>query len=311
MEKPELRKRFEKALNSLVDKFKKDKKCLAAFLVGSMSHDLIWEWSDLQVLLVYDDSYKGPIDYHLFEHDVQVVLNIRRRSAFKDYLGSTDVSDYFFCALSKSRLLFVKDITLKEHFEDIFYIGDRDREIEMLLGFSEAIYYLNKAEKNFRVKRNRANAIFFLVQLAQGIAWMEVARQRLIPEREIITQASQLKPELFAQIYDLLFKEPVTDQMIDQILTTCHEYLKDNTLEVYRPIISYLNEHGTLKDFHLKTREHGFGINYEWLYRMGIVDVYVEPIRINNQTEEFYQIGYRIKDRIGNDNESIKGTYER
>ena len=45
MEDPVLRERFEKALDSIVAKFSSDAKCLAAFLIGSMSHDLIWEWS--------------------------------------------------------------------------------------------------------------------------------------------------------------------------------------------------------------------------------------------------------------------------
>lgn len=297
MERPELRARFQKAQDSLSEKFNSDPKCLAAFLVGSMSHDLIWEWSDLEMLMIFDDSYKGASRYCLLEHGVQVVVNISTRSAFKDYLGKTDVSDYWFCALSKSTLLFSKDVTLKEFFQDIFYIGERDREIEMLLGFSQAVYYLNKAEKNFRVKRNSENAIYFLFDLAQGMAWLEVARARLIPERELIAQARQLNPDLFKKIYDPLFSEIMTDEVIDEIIKTCHQYLEENTMEVYRPLISYLQEHGTLEDFSLKTRRHGFGINYQWLYRMGIVERYVEPIKINNQTEEFYQIGYRINEQ--------------
>mgnify|MGYP006277826603 CR=1 FL=1 len=296
MEKPELRAQFDKALDNIVAKFQKDKKCLATFLVGSMSHDSIWKWSDLEILAINDDSYKGPNYFNLLENDVQVVVNIRKRSSFKEYLSSTNVADYYFCALSKSTLLFTRDITLEEYFEDIFYIGERDKEIEMLLGFSQAVYYLNKAEKNFRVKKDSDNAIYFIPEIAKGIAWLEVARDRSIPEREIIAQASQLKPELFEKIYDSLYCERVTDNLIDNILTTCHQYLKENTMEVYRPIISHLKKHGTLKDFSLKTRDHGFGINYNWLYRMGIVERYVEPVKINNQPEEFYKIGYRIKE---------------
>lgn len=293
MENSALRASFQKAQDSLIEKFKSDPKCLAAFLVGSMSHDLIWEWSDLEFLLIFDDTFKGSAHFSLLEYDVRVVVNIRTRSSFKDYLAKTDVSDYWFCALSKSTLLFTKDITLKGYFEDMFYIGERDKEIEMLLGFSQAVYYLNKAEKSFRVKRNSDKAIYFIFDLAQGIAWLEVARGRLIPERELIVQARKVNPEIFNKIYDPLFYKIMTDEMIDEILKTCHQYLQENTNEVYRPIISYLKEHGTLEDFSLKTRKHGFGIDYEWLYRVGIVERYVEPIKINNRNE-FYQIGYRI-----------------
>ncbi|MTI96935.1 MAG: hypothetical protein FH749_15945 [Firmicutes bacterium] len=179
MENQELRARFQAALAGIVSKFRADSKCLAGLLIGSMSHDLIWEWSDLQVLFVYDDSYKGPRQYWLLEHDAPVLVDIWRRSAFREYLESADVSDYFFCALSKSTLLFAQDPTLNEYIEDIFYIGNRDREVEMLLGFSEAVYYLNKAEKSYSVKKDSTNAQYYLFHIAQAIAWIEVARARL------------------------------------------------------------------------------------------------------------------------------------
>lgn len=294
MENIERREQFKKALDSVIKKFKGEQKCLAGFLLGSMSHDLIWEWSDLEILLIFDENYQGLSSYHLLEHDVHVALKIRKTNEFKEYLASTNVSDYWFCALSKGTLLFCKDITLEEYYNDIFYYGERDKEVEMLLGFSEAVYFLNKAEKNFRVKRNSENAIYFIPQIAEGIAWLEVARSRLIPEREIIAQAREINPEIFIKIYDILFYEEVTDKVIDKILEDSHQYLRENTEEVYRPIISYLKNHGTLKGFSLKTREHGFGINYNWLYRIGIVDRYIEPIKINNQKEEFYKMGFRL-----------------
>ena len=59
-------------------------------------------------------------------------------------------------------------------FRDIFYIGNRDRR-SMLLEFSEAIYYLNKAE-NFHKEARKYGLLHF--HIAQAIAWLEVARQR-------------------------------------------------------------------------------------------------------------------------------------
>ncbi|MFW5981085.1 MAG: hypothetical protein ACOCRU_00755 [bacterium] len=297
MENKKLRLQFEKALDNIVAKFRKDKKCLALVLLGSMSHDLIWEWSELEILAIYNDSYKGDRYYNLYEQEVWIVLNIMKRSDFCTYIESADFSDYWFCALSKSTMLFSRDITVNEFLEDIFYIGDRDREIEMLMGFSEAIYHLNKAEKNFRVMENIENALYFLPELARGIAWIEVARNRAVPEREIIAQARQYNPEIFKKIYDPLFYKQVKYEIIDNILKAAHKYMEENTREVYRPIISYLKEHGTLKDFSLKARGTGLNIKtcYDWLYRMGITDRYSEPIKISNQLDDFYELGYRIK----------------
>lgn len=293
MEDLMLREKFKNAADTFIEKIKKNKKCIAAFLMGSVSHDMIWEWSDLHIMLIFDDSYKGEHRYNIIEQDTPILITIDKKSEFVNYLVKTNVADYHFCDISKSTAIFIKDPTLKEYLDDIFYIGDRDREIEMLLGFSGAIYHLNKAEKNFRVKGNSHNAIYFLHQIAGDIAWIEVAKHQLIPERETITQAAELAPELFEKIYYRTIKEPVTDNMIDEIILYCHEYLKENTLEVYRPIISYLQKHGDLENFSMPTRGHGFGINYQWLYRMGIVSMYSEPVKIDKQ-DEYYKVGYKL-----------------
>lgn len=296
MENTHLRKSFEIATNNLVEKFKKDLKCIGGFLIGSASHDMIWEWSDLELLFIFDDSYKGPSSFSLFEEEVVASVKIVKRSAFKNYLSSANVSDYWYCALSKSTLLFSKDASIKTLFDDSFHIGDRDREIEMLLGFSQAVYYLNKAEKNFRVKKNSQNATYFLFHLAEGIAWLEVARNRVFPEREIISQASDMAPEIFDKIYKPLIYEVIDDVLINNIIEFVNEYLKNSTFEVYAPIIEYLKVNKSLKNFSLETRMHGFGINYDWLFRMGIVGRSVEMVKINNRDESFLQIDYRIKE---------------
>lgn len=294
MEDKKLRIVFESVTDSMVNKLKKNKKCVAAILLGSISHDVIWKWSDLQMLAIYEEDYKGPKSYELIENDIYVCLNIMTYNDFTQYLGNIDMADYYICALSKGKILFCKDIVLQEVFNEAFYIGDKDREIEMLLGFSNAVYYLNKAEKNLYHKDNLNNAIYFIPLLNEGLAWIEVAKQRMFPEREIIEQGSKLNPDLFKKTYYPLFEQIPTYNVINQILNECVNYLHSNTLEVYKPIINYLKEKGNLRDFRLKTRPHGFGINYEWLVRSGICERYGEPIKIDNQLDTFFHVGYRL-----------------
>ncbi len=303
MENIKLRKSFNNAMERFVEKIKNSRRCLAAFLIGSVSHDLIWEWSDLQILVIFDDSFKGmhhsqsQTRYHIIEEGVPILVDVRRKSEFISYLGSANVADYYFCAISKSTALFINDPTIKDYLEDIFYIGDRDRQGEMLLGFSNAVYYMNKAEKNFRVKKNSENAVFFLLQVAQGIAWLEVAKCRLFPEREIIAQAKKLDPKLFSRIYDRMIYESVTDQMIEEIISINLDYLVSNTKEVYLPILSYLEKWGNLDGFSMPIRPDGFGINFDWLRRMGIAKLEPVPIKIDSQNEEFYRYRYALDER--------------
>ena len=86
-------------------------------------------------------------NYTLIEDGMPVILNIFTLTAFKRFIGTVNTDDFIWKAFSKSRKLFSKDFILDELFEDAFYIGEVDKQKELLLGFSGAVYYLNKAYK--------------------------------------------------------------------------------------------------------------------------------------------------------------------
>ena len=176
--------------------------------------------------------------------------------------------------------MFSKDLTLDELLQEAFILGDVDRQKEMLLAFSGAVYYLNKAEKNLYVKKNLENAIYFIPQIAEQIALLEIIKNGQIPERELIPQGKQWNRVVFEEIYDPLFQGNVSGRVVKEILEHCVSYLMQNTKRVYQPVISYLEEHGDLEFFRYETRPHGFGINYEWLVRCGIAERYGIPEKL-------------------------------
>ncbi|MCY3840660.1 MAG: hypothetical protein OXH09_18770, partial [Gammaproteobacteria bacterium] len=55
---PVARQRFEAALDSLVDEIREDNHILAAILCGSLSHDEVWDKSDIDLVLVCTDDKK-------------------------------------------------------------------------------------------------------------------------------------------------------------------------------------------------------------------------------------------------------------
>ena len=297
MEDNTLREKCNLIIEAMKDKLYHDKKCIAAYLLGSFSHDKIWEWSDIQLELVFDDGYKGKMHYSMYENGMNVILNIHTLTNFKAYINNVNVDDYLWKAFSKSTKLFSKDFTLDELFEEAFYIGDVDKEKEMLLGFSGAVYYLNKAEKNFYVKENLENTIYFIPMIAENIAWIEIFKNKQIPEREIIPQGKQLNPDLFSMIYDSLYNKKADHGVVKHILEHCVQYLNDNTRMIYRPIIQYLEAHGNLEGFQYETRPHGFGINYEWLVRYGLAERYGILEKISFLDKEIYRTGYRSVSR--------------
>ena len=295
MENQLLRERCKRAVEKIKVNLYEDKKCIAAYLLGSAAHDKLWEWSDIQIAVILDDGYKGKTYYTLYEEEMCIALNVYTLTAFKEFIGAVRADDFMWKAFSKCTKIFSKDFVLDELLEEAFYIGEVDKQKEMLLGFSGAVYYLNKAEKNFYIKGNLENAIYFIPQIAENIAWIEIFKNREVPERELISQGKRLNGEVFSKIYDPLFCGNVDDSKVKNILESCVLYLEDNTRLVYQPVLSYLEQHGNLEQFRYETRLHGFGINYEWLVRCGIVKRYGIMEKISFFKEPVYKLGYQLK----------------
>ena len=294
MEYKSLKERCNRIIENMYAKLYEEKQCIAAYLLGSASHDILWEWSDIQIAVILDDGYKGKRYYTLLEEGMCVVLNIYTLTEFKEFIGAIHVDDFMWKAFSKCKKILSKDCILDELLDEAFYIGEVDKQKEMLLGFSGAVYYLNKAEKNLYIKENIENAIYFIPQIAENIALIEIFKNKQIPERELITQGKKLNSEIFQKIYDPLFQGAVDYDIIKGILENCVSYLEDNTKLVYEPIISYLEKHGNLENFKFETRAHGFGINYEWLVRCGIAEHYGIPEKISF-LKQVEKLGYRMK----------------
>lgn len=295
MENHELRECCNAVIENIKGVLWENKNCIAAYLLGSAAHDMVWEWSDIQIELVFDDGYKGKRTYALYEEGRCIYLYIHTLTEFKELIARTDVDSHVWKAFSKGTKLFSKDMMLDELIEEAFLLGEAEIEKELLLCFAGAVYYLNKAEKNFYVKENMENAIYFIPQIAENIACMEVLKRGRIPERELIPQGKQQNPKLFSRIYDPLFVGKVEKEVIESILKNCVQYLEENTNEVYRPILDYLARHGNLEYFQYETRPHGFGINYEWLVRCGIVEHYGILEKVPFIKKPTYKIGYRLR----------------
>src|SRR4026209_885565 len=76
--------RFAAALEAVVDDCKRDRSVLAAILCGSLSHDVVWEKSDIDLLLVtIDDRKVEASNLPLYADGVNVHANLVPRAVFR------------------------------------------------------------------------------------------------------------------------------------------------------------------------------------------------------------------------------------
>jgi len=76
--------RFTAALDALVEQIREDRAILAAILCGSLSHDLVWAKSDIDLVLITIDDRKVESDsLSLYADGVNVHAMLLPRSEFR------------------------------------------------------------------------------------------------------------------------------------------------------------------------------------------------------------------------------------
>src|SRR5205814_9942141 len=124
---------FTRALDALVDQIKEDRSVLAAILCGSLSHDMVWAKSDIDLVLVtIDDRKVEQSDMSLYADGVNVHTFLMPRSEFRKTVEGSIHNSFMHSFLAKGRLLYTHDPTVAALCAGLHEIGRRDTELQLL-----------------------------------------------------------------------------------------------------------------------------------------------------------------------------------
>lgn len=291
MTSDDVQARFQRALANLVDKLKQDNYVLAAILLGSMSHDTVWEKSDIDLLIVTQEVKCRYASLSLTEDDVNIHAWMSTRSEFKRQIEGSLRSSFMHSMLSKGTLIFTQDETIRDIFESRHAFGGLDRQIQLLRHACIALPALYKAEKWLTVRRDLDYTALYILFCVQEIAAIEVVAQGEITGREVLQQALNYNPEFFKPVYTDLLRGGSTYESLDAAIEQIKAYLRHNLGSVFKPVLDYLAESGTVRstteitDHFSKQMQTGFvdGV-CEWLADEGIIRKVSTPVRITEKS---------------------------
>src|SRR5438105_15688058 len=107
-----IEQKFAEALESLTARIRTDRSILAAILCGSLSHDTVWQKSDIDLALVtIDDKKIESSDIALNADGVNVHLFLLPRADFRKLVEGTTHNSFVHSLLAKGRLLYTHDET--------------------------------------------------------------------------------------------------------------------------------------------------------------------------------------------------------
>jgi hypothetical protein len=240
-----VRQAFAAALDRLVEEVRADRSILAVLLGGSLSHDTVWEKSDIDLLFVAVDDRKIESTSLCLDADgVNVHAIILPRAEFRRIAEGALRQSFMHSFLAKSRLVYTHDPTIAELCAGLATLGARDQRVQLLRAAMSALPPLYKARKWFITRQDLHYAALWILYTATPLAQVELIRAGRLVDREVIPQALALNPPLFDAIYTGLLNERKTPARIQRALEVIDRYLRDNATDLFSPVLEHLAEVG-------------------------------------------------------------------
>jgi predicted nucleotidyltransferase len=239
-----IQKKFNAALDRLITQVKLDRSILAAILCGSLSHDKVWEKSDIDlVLITVDDKiFKAESDgVSLYADDVNVHAFMLSRKQFRKTVEGSLHNSFMHSLLAKGRLLYTHDETIATLCDKLNDIGERDTRLQLLRAATSVLPCLYKARKWLVTRGDLNYTALWVLYAATALAQMEIIGRRLLADREVIPQALKLNPKFFEIIYTNMLNGKKTAKNVETALNAIDAYLKER-VALFDPIIEHLRD---------------------------------------------------------------------
>jgi hypothetical protein len=301
--------RFQNAVTNFVEKARRDPYLIAVILGGSASYDTVWEKSDIDLVVVTrDETARGPRtkenSFALIEHGLNIHAMLLSRAEFRKVIDGSVRGTFMHSFLSRSKLLFTRDETIRELYEgtNLQKLGSRDRQYQLLRAGAMTLPALYKAQKWFTVKKDLDYAFLYILYCVQSLAQVEVALADEIAGREVIQQALKLNPDFFGPIYHDLINRKKDAATVEAALQQIDQYLSRKIRTLFEPVLEFLREAGSPRS--AGEIENHFKNNYnltggtavmacEWLADKDVIAKVTSPARLTQKSRvEFDEMAF-------------------
>lgn len=233
---------YREALRTFAERARNDDQIIAAILLGSLSYDQVWEKSDIDMKLVVHDQKLTRHAMCFVENGITINAGIHTRDEFKRWVEKSVSTSFSHSYLMRGTLLFTKDKSLEAYFEDIRYVGERDRQLQLMQLGCYVLGGLAKAEKWLYIKEDAMYSAFWIIKMIDTLAQIEVIRHGEVPMRESVQQAMTFNPAFFGEIYVGLVGGAADQAKVRSALESIVRFMQEREAELFRPIVDYLKQ---------------------------------------------------------------------
>lgn len=282
---------YNQALETFLARVKQDRNIIAVVLFGSLATDDVWKKSDIDLFLVCRNEKQAEQSLYLVENGVNIHAQVINRAQFRRAIDGALDSSIFQSCLAVSSLLYCTDDSVRDLYESLGSVGDRDRDLQLLKASGCALAVLAKAEKYLYLKKDVEYSFLWIMHTVGCLASIEVLLHGTVTRREVIHQALQVNPRFFKAVYTDLIHGEKSAESLQRALNLINEYIDSKIPLLFGLVIKRLSEADMVMStseldhyFRKQAQTASLGHVYEWLADRGILQKVPSPIKLTDKS---------------------------
>ena len=234
---------YQKSSEKLINILKINKKVLAIFAFGSIISGDLWEESDIDLFVVYKDTFEDVRDIYSEILDIPVHMKVLNKERFLELYKSDGKKGSIRNLLVSSKIIFSSDEEIESVFNKAKYSLDKYRETWNLL-------YLGNIIKDLRVTKKylQNDSIFtsyeVLIRVLDSFAKLYLNLNGYTVSKDAVKMATNLNNN-FSAIVENLFNNKCTNENIKNTVDYIENFLDENINEAAKLLLDYLYEKNT------------------------------------------------------------------
>jgi uncharacterized protein len=284
--------KFRQALDAFIAQVKDDRAVLAAILCGSLSHDTVWDKSDIDLVLVtIDDKKVERGDLALYADGLNVHAILLPRAQFRKMIEGSIRNSFMHTFLAKGRLLFTHDATIADLCGQLQEIGERDTQLQLFRAATYALPSIYKAHKWLLTRGDLNYTALWILYAANTLAQIELINRKVLADRDVIPHAMKLNPTLFKAIYVDMLNVKKTRKNVEAALSAIDAYLANQAVTLFKPVIDHLRDVGEarscteINDYFQRTFDiSGATTTCEYLADQGLIGKASTPVQLTRMS---------------------------
>lgn len=295
MPREKIRQKYQAAFDSFLEKVKEDPTIIAVYVFGSLVRGDMWEGSDLDVIAVTREERAIQEAGVLIENGITFHCTVVPRSRFRrshERMLRGSIPHQIF---TSGKLVYTTDESLHEYYQDLAFVGERDREMLAFYYGTEAIATLHSVRKSLYAHQDATYMFIWLLEVVRHLACIEIARQGENIQREALHQAVRLNPDVFEPMITGLLHGDKDLASLGVILEQVDAYLKENATLIFKPLLAYLATEGEVRGIseifrHLASRllmrEDDLRMfdTCKWLVEVNILQEVSSPVKLTSKS---------------------------